>query len=115
MSVGQEDHAERRVVTRVNARLSPMPNEQRIRALARNIVQAGLMSRRDPDGTWGGTGVDVPCAVCGERIRPDQVECELQFTHNAATRNVDLFHLHLRCLAAWEMERTKAATGSDTP
>jgi hypothetical protein len=26
-------------------------------------------------------GVDVLCAICGERIRPDQVEYELQFTH----------------------------------
>ena len=85
-----------------------MPNEQRIRALARNILQAGLMPRRDPDGTWGDTGVDVSCAICGERIRPDQVEYAL-------TRAVGLFHLHLRCLAAWELERTKAATGSDTP
>jgi hypothetical protein len=92
-----------------------MPNDQRIRALARNILQAGLMPRRDPDGTWGGKGVDVPCAMCGERIRPDQVEYELQFTHDGATPDVDLFHLHLRCLAAWELERTKAATGSDTP
>ena len=84
-----------------------MPNEQHIRALARKILQAGVMPRRDPDGTWGGKGIDVPCAMCGERIMPDQVEYELQFTHDGATRDVDLFHLHLRCLAASEMERTK--------
>jgi hypothetical protein len=92
-----------------------MPNEQRIRALARTVLQAGVMPRRDPDGTWGGKGIDVPCSMCGERIMPDQVEYELQFTHDGTTGDVDLFHLHLRCLAAWEMERTKAATGSDTP
>ena len=92
-----------------------MPNEQHIRALARKILQAGVMPRRDPDGTWGGKGVDVPCAICGERIRPDQVEYELLFEHDGVTPDVDLFHLHLRCFAAWEMERTKAATGSDTP
>jgi hypothetical protein len=80
-----------------------MPNEQRIRALARNILQAGVMPRRDPDGTWGGKGVDVPCAMCGQRIRPDQVEYEVQFAqfaHGGATPDVDLFHLHFRCLAA---------------
>jgi hypothetical protein len=92
-----------------------MPNEHRIRALARNIFQAGLMPRRDPDGTWGGKGVDVPCAICGERIGPDQLEYELQFGQEGATPDVDLFHLHLRCFAAWEMERTKAASDSDTP
>jgi len=65
------------------------------------------MPRRDPDGTWGGKGVDVSCAICGERIRPDQLEYELQFGHEGATPAVDLFHLHPRCFAAWEMERTK--------
>ena len=92
-----------------------MPNEQRIRALARNILEAGLVPRRDPDGTWGGMGIDAPCAMCGERIRPDQVEYELQFRRDGAAPDMDLFHLHLRCLAAWEMERTKAARDSDTP
>ena len=91
-----------------------MPNEQCIRALARNILRAGLMPRRDPDGTWGGKGVDVPCAMCRERIRPDHVEYELQFGYDGAKPRVDVFHLHLRCLAAWEMERTKAASDSDT-
>jgi hypothetical protein len=53
-----------------------------------------------------------------ERIRPDELEYELQFGQEGATPDVDLFHLHLRCFAAWEaweMERTKAASGSDTP
>jgi hypothetical protein len=73
------------------------------------------MPRRDPDGTWGGKGVDVSCAICGERIRPDQVEYERQFRHGGTTRAVDLFHHHLRCPVPWEMERTKAARDSDTP
>jgi hypothetical protein len=92
-----------------------MPNEHRIRALARNILQAGLLPRRGPDGTWGGKGVDVPCPICGERIGPDQLEYELQFRQEGATPDVDLFHLHLRCFAPWEMERTKASSGRDTP
>jgi hypothetical protein len=72
----------------VNARLSPMPNEQHIRALARKILQAGGIPRHDPDGTWGGKGVDVPCAICGERIRPEQVEYEVQFAHDGVTPGV---------------------------
>jgi hypothetical protein len=92
-----------------------MSNEQRIRALARNILQAGVMSRRDPDGTWGGKGIDVPCAICGEHTRPDHVEYELLFRRDDTTRDVDVFHLHLRCLAVWELERTHVASDSDTP
>ena len=67
-------------------------------------------SRRDPDGTWGGKAADVPCAICGERIRPDHLEYELQFGPEGAKARVDMFHLHLRCFAAWEMERTKPTT-----
>jgi hypothetical protein len=71
------------------------------------------MPRRGPDGPWAGKGGDVPCAIWGERIRPDQLEYELQFGQEGATP--DVFHLHLRCFAAWEMERTNAASDSDTP
>jgi len=42
-----------------------------------------------------------------ERIRPDELEYELQFGQEGATPHVDLF-------AAWEMEHTKAASDSDT-
>jgi hypothetical protein len=55
----------------------------------------------------GGKGVHVPCPMCGERIRPNQLEYELQFGQEGATPDVDLFHLHLRCFARWEMERRK--------
>jgi hypothetical protein len=68
-----------------------------------------------PIGTWGGKGADVPCAICGERIRPDHLEYEVQFGHRGAKPGVDVFHLHLRCFAAWEMERTKLDGGGDTP
>ena len=84
-----------------------MSNEQRIRALARAILHAGLMPRRDPEGTWGGMGIDVPCAICGELIGPDQATYELQFRREGKADALDRFHLHLRCFAAWEMERTK--------
>jgi hypothetical protein len=84
-----------------------MPNEAQMRALARKILKAGKIPRRDPDRTWGGSGVEMPCTICGERITRDQVEYELQFSHDGANTGLDRFHLHLRCFAAWEMERTK--------
>jgi hypothetical protein len=84
-----------------------MPNERQIRALARKVLGAGGLPRRDPDRTWGGGGVDVPCSVCAAPVTPAQVEYELQFSHDGAAPRLDRFHLHLRCFAAWEMERTK--------
>jgi hypothetical protein len=84
-----------------------MPNEQQVRVLARKVLRAGTLPRHDPDRTWGGHGVGMPCTICAEPITRDQMEYELQFSHDAATPSLDRFHLHLRCFSAWEMERTK--------
>jgi hypothetical protein len=92
-----------------------MPNERQIREVARKVLQAGKLPGRDPDGTWGGKGTGAPCAVCWERITPAQVEYEIQFHHDGATPRVDSYALHLRCFAAWEMERTKPTTTPEVP
>lgn len=49
----------------------------------------------------------MPCTICGQRIARDQVEYELEFSHDGANPGLDRFRLHLRCFSAWEMERTK--------
>ena len=84
-----------------------MPNEAEIRALARRVLQTRTLPRRDPDRTWGGPGVDMPCTICGVRISADTTEYELQFRRHGRDAILDRFHLHLRCFAAWELERTK--------
>ncbi len=77
------------------ARRRPMPNEKQIRALARKALEDGRLPRRDPDGTWGGKGADVPCAICGERIRPDHLETScysgLKAPRPARTRSISTF------------------------
>ncbi len=92
-----------------------MPNEARVRALVREVLQAGTLPRRDPDRTWGGKGVGLPCTVCGESIPPADTEYELEFFHDGAAPGLDRFHLHLRRFAAWEMERTKLRTPGERP
>ena len=57
----------------------------------------------------------MPCAMCGERICPDHLEYEVQFGYGGPKPGIALFHLHLRCFAAWEMERAKLRGGDDTP
>jgi hypothetical protein len=84
-----------------------MPNENDIRELARRALRAGKLPRRDPNRTWGGNGVNAPCTICGTPVTPDQVEYEVQFAHDGATPGLDKYSLHIRCFAAWEMERTK--------
>ena len=84
-----------------------MPDERRVRALARKALQRGAIPARDPDRTWGGNGIGAPCTICGEPITPADVEYEVQFAHDGATPGLDRFHLHLRCFAVWELERMK--------
>ena len=84
-----------------------MVSEEPVRTLARLALQAEKLPRRDPDRTWGGTGVGTTCTICGQSITATDVECAMRYASDGATPRVDQFHLHLRCFAAWELERTK--------
>jgi hypothetical protein len=38
------------------------------------------------------------------------MEFEIEFEHDGAP-DLDKFHVHIRCFAAWEFERSKAQPG----
>jgi hypothetical protein len=84
-----------------------MPDEPILRAQAREAVKSGKLPARNPDRTWGGPGIGAPCAVCGKPVTKEEVEFQLEFAHDGTTPDLDKYHLHLRCLAAWEFERAK--------
>ena len=85
-----------------------MPDEPILREQAREALQAGRLPRRPPDRTWGGPGVGAPYAVCEKPVTKSQVEFEIQFARDGASPDLDRYHFHIRCFAAWELERTKA-------
>jgi hypothetical protein len=84
-----------------------MPDEPIRREQARTALIAGKLPARSPDRTWGGPGVGAPCVICAEPVTKDQIEYELQFSHDGDMPGLDKYALHMRCFAAWEMERTK--------
>jgi hypothetical protein len=84
-----------------------MPDEPILRAKAREVIRTGKLPSRRPDRTWGGPGVGAKCTVCDEAVKRDQLEFEIQFEHNGDNPGLDKFHVHVRCFAAWEFERTK--------
>jgi hypothetical protein len=55
---------------------------QAVRAKVREVLQAGKLPSRSPDSAWGGSGVGAACAVCDLPITHDQLEFEIQFTHD---------------------------------
>jgi hypothetical protein len=58
-------------------------------------------------GHGAAPGVGVPCAVCARPVTSEEIEYEVQFAHDGANPGLARFHLHLRCFAVWELERTK--------
>jgi hypothetical protein len=84
-----------------------MPDEKNLREKARAAIKAGKVPTRRPDRTWGGPGVGAPCVVCDLPVTKDELEFEIQFTHDGGNPGLDKYHVHVRCFAAWEFERTK--------
>ena len=82
-----------------------MPDETALRASARVAVQRGTLPARAPDRTWGGPGVGAPCVICQLAVTSDEMEFEIEFAHEGDSAGLDKFHLHIRCFAAWEIER----------
>jgi hypothetical protein len=86
-----------------------MPDELLLREKAREAIQSGTLPTRKPDRTFGGPGSREACSVCGELLNKDQVELEIEFNRHGPMPGLDTCHLHPRCYAAWEFERTKVA------
>jgi hypothetical protein len=104
-----------------------MNDENLLRQQARRMIRAGKLPSRGPDAMWGGPGDNASCGVCGAPVTPAEVEMEIEFARQDG--GADTYHLHGRCMAAWELERhdlepNRAApaanghargAGSDTP
>jgi len=80
-----------------------MNNEATLREKAREAIQSGKLPAMKPSRTWGGPGSGTECSVCGEPVKPDQMELEIEYC-NGGTPDLDHYHLHVRCFAAWECE-----------
>jgi hypothetical protein len=84
-----------------------LDDELVLREMARTAIRRGRLPSRRPDRTFGGPGTRVVCAVCKELVTPDQTEMEIEFRRHGMQPGSDRHFLHVRCLAAWEFERTK--------
>ena len=84
-----------------------MPDEVILREKAKEVIRTGKLPNRRPDRTWGGPGVGALCSVCQLPVTKDELEFEIQFAHDGDNPGLDKFHVHIRCFAAWELERAK--------
>ena len=80
-------------------------DESPLREKAREVIQAGKLPDRRPDRTWGRLGAGADCIICNATLKPDEIEFEIEFVGNGNKAGLDKYHVHLRCFAAWELER----------
>ena len=85
-----------------------MPDEQILRGKARTAIRDGKLPSQRPDRTWGGPGVGASCSVCEMPVTKDEMEFEIEFARDGDAPDLDKFHVHMRCFAAWEFERRSA-------
>ena len=84
-----------------------MPDKSTLRDKARDAVRCGSLPARFPSRVFGGPGSGNACAVCGQQIRRQEMEIELEFTMQDAPTRTDRYRFHPVCCNAWESERTK--------
>jgi hypothetical protein len=77
--------------------------EVRQKVVAR--LQDGKLPRQAPNRLWGGPGVNAPCSVCDRPVGPDEMEFEVQFARDGGAPHFDVYHVHTRCYAVWELVR----------
>jgi hypothetical protein len=93
-------------------RVGSMLDESILREKAREAIRSGMLPVGKPDRTFGGQGSGVTCAICGDQVKRDQLELEIEFNRHGVMPGLDRYHLHVRCFAAWELERTKVDSTS---
>jgi hypothetical protein len=82
-----------------------MPDEAHLREDAREALRMGKLPSHQPIRLWGGLGVGAVCAICRPAVSRDQIEVASEFARTGPIPGLDKYHLHLRCFAAWELER----------
>lgn len=64
-------------------------------------ILAGRIPARDCDRMRGGRGTGGPCAICGKRLEPFDVEFAVEFSSG---EGAGIYHLHVPCCMAWQLE-----------
>lgn len=78
-------------------------DEAELRRRARELIRGGRLPAVPPSLDWKGPGSGRICALCGNSIGRDQMECEIEVLTKVAAR--DSYVLHAQCYLVWELER----------
>jgi hypothetical protein len=82
-----------------------MIDDGTLRKKARRAVQSGKLPNRHPISMWGGNGFGTSCPICESLVKHDEVGYEVEFDEIEGSAAPHGYHIHVRCYAAWELER----------
>jgi hypothetical protein len=85
-----------------------MSDETTLRKKAREAIGTGRLPSRRPDRMWGGPGNGAQCAICSSLLAGEDMGFELEFACPLKGGPSLNRHVHVRCFAAWELERDSA-------
>jgi len=81
-------------------------SEARLRDIARLFLRSGRLPSTAPRRIWGGPGVGIECRLCELPVTAAQQETQVEIVEDQGMPDVlRVFHFHLRCFAAWALER----------
>ena len=83
-----------------------MDDESSLRRKARAKIDRAEIPHRSPMRLWGGPPTSATCVICDRRLPRSELAVTLLFEPLTADVRGEVHHVHLRCLAAWEFERT---------
>src|SRR5262245_27514895 len=87
-----------------------------LRKQARAAIRAGKLPEWRPDHTWSGPGVGAVCAVCDRPVTADELGLEIDFSAQPGSDGRGAgrtAQVHVRCFAAWRLERPPESTAED--
>ena len=79
--------------------------EAQRRAWARLAMEEGRLPNRLANRIVGMAGSGERCAVCERWLESPEPEFELQFAREGQHGLPDTYYVHIRCFAAWVLER----------
>jgi len=79
-----------------------------LRERAREAIVSGKLSAKTSYRAERGPSLGGVCAVCGRRLLPTESEYEVEFDQDTRRPAPTMFHLHVACFHAWEIERRLA-------
>jgi hypothetical protein len=80
--------------------------ERSLREKVKLQLGDGSLPKEAPRRVYGGLGIGAFCQICSRPVTAQENELQLQFVRDSDPLSIVIFHLHPRCYAAWELERS---------